>query len=423
MDTDAAMARLEALGDQLALWATSPAGWVQAALVAAAILLAPLLARALRTRLAWLREPPGPDAVFRAVVFRIAPFARAVILVALLMAAGAVADAVFGQNLLVRVALALALVFLLLRAIQTLVPADLRRPALWVALPLGLLAAAGVLDDIALWLDTQYAFDFLGTTFTPTKILRVLVLGALLFWVGGVFNARGQTAIRSQERLDVGVREILAKIFQALLFVVLLLMLLSVASIPLSGLVVVASALGLGIGLGLQGVAANFVSGLVILLDRSVSVGDFVELEDGRAGTVSAIAMRSTTLETADGKDILVPNLTFIESTYQNWTRKDPRQRYEVGFSVHYDTDLDALEGILIPAILLYPRLNTDIEPPDLELRGFGDHGIQMAVEFWASGIDDGPNKFTSDVAFIIWRTLKAAGVEMPYHQVVVHKA
>ena len=90
---------------------------------------------------------------------------------------------------------------------------------------------------------------------------------------------------------------------------------------------------------------------------------------------------------------------------------------------MHYDTDLDSLEDILIPEILKYDRLETDPEMPDLELRGFGDHGINMAVEFWASGIDDGPNKFTSDVAMIIWRTLKAAGVQMPYPQVVVHQA
>ena len=422
MDMTDVTARLERVGEQVVAWATSPAGWVQAAIVVAAVLVAPALARRLRARLAWLREPPGPDAVFRAVVSRVAPFLRAVLLVGLLFAGAAVSRAALGQDALVRVAFGFALVFLLYRMIRTLVPTDLQRAALLVAIPLGVLAAVGVLGDIAAWLDESYGFALLGTEFTPTKILRVLVLGGLLFWVGGVFNTRGQNAIRSREGLDVGVREIMAKIFQIVLFFVLLVMLLNVATIPLSGLVVVLSALSLGIGLGLQGVAANFVSGLIILLDRSVRIGDYVELEDGRAGNVSAINMRSTTLETYDGKDILVPNLTFIETTYQNWTHTDPSQRYEVGFTVHYDTDLDVLEGILMPAILAYENLAMEPEMPDLEFRGFGAHGIEMAVEFWAVGIDDGPNKFTSDVGFIIWRALKAAGVTIPYPQLVVHR-
>ena len=423
MDMESLKLRLADTQAQLIEWATTPKGWVQAALVVAAILLAPILARQLKSKILWLREPPGPDAVFRNLVWRAAPFLRALILVAGLAAGAAISKATVGADALVRVALGFALVFLLYRMIRTLLPRDLQRFGLIVAIPVAILAAVGVLDDVTNWLDTNYAFELLGTVFTPTKILRILVLGALLFWAGGVFNTRGRTAIRSQERLDVGVREILAKIFQIGLFVILFLMLLSVASIPLSGLVVIASALGLGIGLGLQSVAANFVSGLIILLDRSVRVGDFIQMDDGLAGTVSAINMRSTTLETADGKDILIPNLNFIESRYENWTHTDPAQRYEVEFMVHYDTDLDSLEGILMPEILKYEQLLTEPELPDLELRGFGDHGIQMAVEFWAEGIDDGPNKFTSDIGMIIWRTLKRAGVDMPFHQIVVHKA
>ena len=423
MDTTALRARIDAFLEQLVAWATSPSGWVQAMLVVACIIVAPLLARAIKARVGWLREPPGKDAVFRALVFKVAPFLRALVLVGLLVAARAVADAAFGMSALVQLALGFALVFLLYRIVRTLLPASVQRVALVILLPLGFAAAFGFLDDIAAWFDGLFSFDAFGATFTPLVLLRIVILGSLLFWLGGVFNTRGQSAIRKQEGIDVGVREILAKIFQIALFFILFIMLLSVASIPLSGLVVVASALGLGIGLGLQSVAANFVSGLIILLDRSLRIGDFVQMDDGLAGTVVSINMRSTTLETADGKDIIVPNLAFIESRYENWTHTDPKQRYEVEFAVHYDTDLDALEGILMPAILDYEKLETEPELPDLEVRGFGDHGINMAVEFWATGIDDGPNKFTSDVAMIIWRTLKAAGVQMPYHQIVVHQA
>ena len=300
---------LEGLGDTLLRWATTPAGWVQAAIIIAAIVAAPLLARALRRRFAWFRTPPGPDAVFQGLAFKVAPFLRALILVGLLAAGSATMDAAFGQSVLMRTALGLALVFLLYRMIRTLLPASVHRAAYLVAIPVALLAVVGVLGDITSWLDTNYALNFLGTTFTPTKILRILLLGALFVWLGGVFNTRGQTAIRQQERLDIGVREIMAKIFQIGLFIALALMLLSVASIPLSGLVVVISAVGLG---------------LIILLDRSVRIGDFIQMDDGMAGTVGAINMRSTTLETADGKDLIIPNLAFIKSRYENWTHSGP---------------------------------------------------------------------------------------------------
>ena len=117
--------------------------------------------------------------------------------------------------------------------------------------------------------------------------------------------------------------------------------------------------------------------------------------------------MRQTVVETTDGKDIMVPNTKFIEDAYENWTHKDPRQRYEVHFTVGFDTDLDSLEDLIIPAFLEHPSVLKEPEMPDLEFREFGEYGAKMAVEFWCSGIDDGPNKFTSDLNFIVWRLLR----------------
>jgi len=125
--------------------------------------------------------------------------------------------------------------------------------------------------------------------------------------------------------------------------------------------------------------------------------------------------MRSTTVFTADGKDIMVPNTTFTESAYENWTHGDPLQRYEVNFTVDFEADLDSLEDILMPAILENPDVLSEPDMPSLEMRGFGEYGVNMALEFWCEGIDDGPNKFTSDVNFIILRTLKANNIQISY--------
>ena len=192
------------------------------------------------------------------------------------------------------------------------------------------------------------------------------------------------------------------------------------AGISLSGLVVVFSALSLGLGLGLQPIAANFVSGMIILFDRSVKVGDFIMVEDEKFGRVSAINMRSTTVTTADGKDIIIPNTSFTESAYENWTHDSPLQRYEVDFSVAYTTDIDALIPIIQQAVLTHEDVLSEPDLPSIEFRSFGDNGINMCAEFWCLGVDDGPNKFTSDVWILIWRTLRDNNIEIPFPQRVV---
>lgn len=420
-------AMLSEWGQQLLMWGQSPSFLAQVGAVIAAIVLSPLIARFVRKGIFLFRDEPADDVKLlqaRRLIFRAGSFLRAVMLVLLLAIFAAILKAIpaLGQDWLVKLAQSLALIFLIYRAIKTFVSDPLfRKVAIWTLIPLGLIIALGYGDELSAFLNGATVFKMGEADITLMSLIRLGIFGALFFWLGGISNTRGQAAIRSQESLDIGVREIVAKLFQIILFAVLTVLVLGAAGIPLSGLVVVFSAVALGIGFGLQPIAANFVSGLIILFDRSVRVGDFVVLPDGQQGHVEAINMRNTVVETADGKDIMVPNTKFTEEAYENWTHKDPRQRYEVHFSVSYDTDLDTLEDILIPKVLEHPQVLREPEMPDLELRSFGDNGIEMAIEFWCDGIDDGPNKFTSDVNFIVWRALRDNGIEIPFPQRVVH--
>lgn len=414
-------------GEQLLAWAQSPPFLAQVAAIMAAILLAPLLARSIKKRVFLFRDKPADDVKFlpvRRIIFTAGNFLRALLVVLLMALFAAILKAVpaMGQDWLVKLAQSLATVFLIYRAIKTFVSDPLiRKVAIWTLIPLGLTISLGYFDELMTFLEGAQIFQLGDTPITLMSLIRLGLFGSLFFWLGGISNKRGQAAIRSQETLDVGVREIVAKLFQIVLFGVLTVLVLSSAGIPLSGLVVVFSAVALGIGFGLQPIAANFVSGLIILFDRSVRVGDYVVLPDGQAGHVEAVNMRNTVVETADGKDIMVPNTKFTEEAYENWTHKDPRQRYEIEFQVSYNTDLDTLEDMLIPEVLKHPQVLREPELPDLEFRSFGESGVNMAIEFWCEGIDDGPNKFTSDVNFIVWRTLKANKVEIPFPQRVVH--
>ena len=394
--------------------------------IVTAYLLAPLIAGILRKKVFLFNQVPGQDVklkIVRDYVYRSREFLKAVMLVALLALFAIVVKSVpaAGQDWLVKLAQGLAVVFLLYKAIKTFIPNELvRKLATWIVIPLAVLGVFGYFDDLTGVLKSAELMRMGDTPITLMTVVQLAIFGTIFFKLGGILNNKGQTAIRSQESLDSSTVEVVSKIFQILLFGLIFILVMGAAKVPMSGLVMIFSALSLGIGLGLQPVAANFVSGMIILFDRSVRVGDFVSLEDGREGFVEAINMRSTTVETTDGKDIMVPNTTFIENAYENWTHKDPRQRYEVYFTVPYDTDIELLEDIVIPEISNHPSVLQEPEEPDLELREFGPSGINFAIEFWCSGIDDGPNKFTSDLNFSVWRILKKNNIRMPLPQTEV---
>ena len=248
------------------------------------------------------------------------------------------------------------------------------------------------------------------------------MFGAILFWLGRISNVAGKQAIRNQEKLDIGTREVFAKIFEIALFVVIFLVLLQVTGISLTALAVFGGAVGVGLGFGLQQIASNFISGIIILLDRSITIGDHLELEDGRAGTLRELNMRFGVLETFDGKDIMVPNEQFITTSFTNWTHLDGKQRYSLEFQVAYSTDLEKLFDVVRALVASHPQVISGDgvpleEQPDAEIAGFGDSGIDILVEFWMDEIDDGKNRVNADLLFMIWKAMKDNGFEFPFPQ------
>ncbi|MEO0574434.1 MAG: mechanosensitive ion channel domain-containing protein [Pseudomonadota bacterium] len=291
----------------------------------------------------------------------------------------------------------------------------------WLGIPLAALHVFGVLDDVTGYLDAQ-RWTIGNIEVSVYALLRTLIFGTVLFWFGRLSSTAGKQAIRSRKNLDIGTREVLAKLFEITLFVVVFLLLLQVMGINLTALAVFGGALGVGLGFGLQQIASNFISGLIILLDRSVTIGDYIELEDGRAGVLRDLTMRYGVLETFDGKDVMVPNEKFITSQYVNWTHKDPKQRYSLELSVAYSTDLDLLFDNIRSICKDHPQVLSDSDlpiamRPDAEIAGFGDSGIDILVEFWMEGIDDGENRVCADLMHSIWRSIQSHGMQIPYPQ------
>ena len=159
---------------------------------------------------------------------------------------------------------------------------------------------------------------------------------------------------------------------------------------------------------------------MILLVEGQATVGDYVELDGGEAGTIIKMTARATFLETFDGRWIVVPNEDFITTRVVNYSDSGSANRLEAAFSVSYDTDINKVPAIIEAAVAKHPGVLDAPEKPDCELRGFGDSGIDFVVEFWVNGIDDGKNKYTSDVLFLIWNALRDNDIEIPYpHRVV----
>jgi small-conductance mechanosensitive channel len=321
-----------------------------------------------------------------------------------------------------KVALAIAMLLLFNSFVNLLVTnpftAKLFR---WIGMPIIFFHVTGMLDHIVSVLDAM-TIQFGDTKLTVYGLLRTLIFGSLLFWLGRVSNRTGQTIIRKQESLDIKSKELFAKLYEIVIFFVIAMLLLKLMGINLTALAVFGGAVGVGLGFGLQAIASNFISGVIIIMDKSVTVGDYVETEDGKAGQVTQLNMRSTTLETFDGKDIVIPNEKFITGSFTNWTHKNKKQRYRVDFSVAYNTNVRSMVELIKEAVSNHPQvLSGEDRPveerPDCEIDSFGDNGINMFVEFWMEGIDDGKNRVGGDLLLIILETLQQNGIEIPFPQ------
>jgi len=406
--------------DQALAWLMSPAAYVQFGLLVAAFLLAVIARRILEPRLRSLLDPGERQT-------RIAQIRRFVIgflpLLLPLLAYGFTAMAEQGVRASLGAGDVIAFgkrVFIFL-AVRILVRDIITAPLLktlgkFVFIPMAALYVLGVLEPAQIWLgETKIGIG--DIQFSVLSLLRAAIVGAVLFWLGQWSATQGTGYIRAQQEMRPPTRELAAKAFEAVVYGISFLLLVNIVGLDLSALAILSGAIGVGLGFGLQKIASNFISGVILLLEGQATVGDFVELDGGESGTIVKMGARATILETFDGKWIVVPNEDFITTRIVNWSDAGSGNRYEVPFTVSYETDINKVPAIVETAVAKLANVLDAPEGPDCELRGFGDNGVEFCLEFWVEGIDDGKNKYTSEVLFMIWNALKAEGIEIPYPQ------
>lgn len=255
--------------------------------------------------------------------------------------------------------------------------------------------------------------------------LRSLIEGALsaaavlvaVLWVSAAIEAR----LLAGAADNLSLRKIAANATRALLLLVGLLLALSAAGIPLGALSVLGGAVGVGLGFGLQKLAANYVSGFVILAERSLRIGDMVKV-DNFEGRVTDINTRYTVIRALNGRESIVPNEMLITQRVENSSLADPQVSITTTLQVAYGTDLDALLPRLAAAVAAVPRVLAE-PAPGVQLAGFGADGLDLAVLFWIDDPENGQGNVRSDVNLALLRTLNAAGVEIPFPQRVVHQS
>ncbi|MBG1231869.1 mechanosensitive ion channel family protein [Aestuariivirga litoralis] len=335
----------------------------------------------------------------------------AVRIVALAFAAQ-ICDQQFGSSWFVRLVLTGAAIILLYAVINRFVQHPMfNATARWIGIPAATIYAFGFMPLISEWMDGT-AFEAGNIRISLLTVLKAVLFGGALFWLGRVSSNAGQRIIRQQKNVDVQTKELAAKSFNVLIISFAGILLLNLLGINLSVFAVFSGAVGVGLGFGLQQIASNFVSGIVILLERSLEVGDFLELDDGRSGTLKEINMRSSTLATFDGKDIMVPNTLFITNRVINWTHRDFRQRYEVNFTTAYDSDLRRVPDIVQKAVSSVKGVLNVPEGPECLLRNFGASTCEFSVRFWVESIENAM-RYRSTVSFAIWEALQREGIPM----------
>ncbi len=404
-------------------WLLSPAAWSQFALLVGAYLVARLANRIIAPRLTRLLTPEPDNSSIIAKARRFVLIFMPLLLPLLAYGFTAIGEVVtrslFGSGAVIAFGKRVFL-FLAARALAKHIIRDpfLKLLARYVLVPVAALYALGFLDQVITALEGTVV-SLGNISFSALAIIRGLIAGSLLFWLGQWSNTQSVAYIERQP-MRPAIRQLIVKVAEFAIFGIAFLLLMNIMGISLSSLAIIGGAVGVGLGFGLQKIASNFISGVILLVEGQATVGDYVELDGGEAGTIIKMTARATILETFDGRWIVVPNEDFITTRVVNYSDSGSANRLEVAFSVSYDTDINKVPAIIEAAVATHPEVLDDPEGPDCELRGFGESGIDFGVEFWVNGIDDGKNKYASDVLFLIWNALKDNDIEIPYpHRVV----
>jgi small-conductance mechanosensitive channel len=338
---------------------------------------------------------------------------------ALVFIAWIVADSLNTPIILFRMAITLISVWIAIRLVTLMIESDtISRFIRVVVWSMAILNILGLLEPFVTFLSFM-TFNFGTTTISALTIITGITSMIVLIWAALLVSSIIETKLRESPTVTPSARVLLSKLSRIVLVVLSFLFAISTMGIDLTALAVFGGAIGVGLGFGLQKVVSNFISGVILLLDKSIKPGDVIEIS-GTYGRINKLAARYTSVISRDGREHLVPNEDIITQPVINWTFSDKKVRRHLPVNVSYDSDLEKAMGLMLEAAIESSRVIKDPKSRVL-IKGFGDNGIDLELRIWIRDSENGVSNITSEIYLAIWKKFNAGEIDFPYPQRDIH--
>jgi len=316
------------------------------------------------------------------------------------------------RSYLLMVSAKLALAWLAIRLVTTVIQnAFIVR---LVSITAWVVAALSVIGQLSWAADTldSVAIEVGGLRLSPLLLIKAGALVIVALWLTNIASNFAESQINRASDLTPSIQVLLTKIIRIGLMVIAIAIALSAVGINLSALAVFSGAVGVGIGIGLQKIVANFVSGIILLADKSVKPGDLVTIGDN-SGRISAMKTRYISVAAGDGREFLIPNEDLVTQRVTNWTYTDKNTLVKIAFATNYDADPHLVVKLAIETASAAPRAIKGRQPNCI-LTEFAELGMKFSLTFWIAD-PDGMDNVKSDVMLALWDAFKREGIRVPY--------
>lgn len=263
----------------------------------------------------------------------------------------------------------------------------------------------------------QYALKIGAVRISVYLVIKAFIVLLVLFWASGLIIKKSKSYIKGNKAIKSRTKGIISKFIDVTVYTTVFIIILKTFGVDMTTLAFLGGAIGVGIGFGLQRISSNFISGIILLFEKSVEVGDWIEIENGSIlGIIKHFGGRYTLVERFDGKEVMVPNEDFIIGKVTNLTYTNNRARIEIETRVSYDSDLDKVKEILTESATQHPRCLTY---PGVEcyLEQFDEYDIKFTLFFWINDLTQGRMSAKSEVMYSIWNNFKKNNIQIPFPQ------
>lgn len=388
---------------------------IQAAVVALALAAALPAAKRLS---AWL-EAYGPGKAFSRPAAALVPLALPAMWLVLQWLTILAAGALDWPHHLLSIVASLLTAWVLIRLFSQLARDPVWATVMaWTAWSIAALNILNLLEPTIALLDAA-AITIGGLRISVYTVVKSTLALAALLWIALYVTGLLESRIRTARNLSPSVQVLFAKSLKTVLVTLAIYIAIKSVGIDLTALTVVGGAIGLGAGFGLQKTISNLISGVILLLDKSIKPGDVIAVA-GTYGWVTALGGRYVSVVTRDGIEHLIPNETLISERVENWTHTDNQTRLKIPVGVHYKSDVKKALELCVDAATETPRVIKTPEPRCL-LIGFGDSSVDLELRFWIADAYNGVQNVKSDVLLRIWEKFHEHAIEIPYPQRDVH--